>query len=448
MSSRFDPVCPPAPSRREGRRASLRSWERRMSGWRESRYFQLVVSQTRDFAVWPIGRRPPEGWRIVPFAGSIQACGRQVAERTGAVRASDAARPVATDMSLVGLLRKAAGEQPDAPALGAGHLRLSYRRLWESVDDVADRLVAAGAGPGRRVAVVGDCAADLIGAVLAVLAAGASCVLCAGSRPEAAVRATRPELVLVPAGPGAPAGWPVVRQRWRGVTGAAWQARGRAGSTVAAPVVDEPEPSLMVPLAEDAVSVVWRGTQLTWLAGDCGLPRSGHGDRLRVPVPTDPLVGAVAVARALLTGAELVLPAVRPAGAGDRRDAAAGLARWSLRIDRNAGPADEVELCGFAETAMVAAVVSEGGALAPLPQHRWHVLDDDFGPVPTGEVGELFLAGPMLTVGYLDRPELTMARFLPDPLGAAEGSRMFRTGCRARRLPGHRFALVEGDDGI
>ncbi|MFC8848059.1 MULTISPECIES: AMP-binding protein [unclassified Micromonospora] len=418
-----------------------------MSGWRESRYFQLVVSQARDFAVWPIGRRPPAGWRAMPFAGTIGACGRQVAELTGTVRASDTTRSIATDVSLIGLLRKVAGEHPDAPALRAGHLRLSYRRLWESIDDVADLLVAAGAGPGRRVAVVGDRAEDLIGAVLAVLAAGASCVLCVGNRPDTAVREAQPELVLAPAGPVAPDGWPVVRQRWRGVTGALWQAHGRDGSVVAAPLGDEPEPSLVVPLADGAVGVVWRGAQLTWLAGACGLPPSGHGDRLSVPASTDPLVGAVAAMRALLTGAELLLPAAQAPGAGVRGDAAAGLARWSLRIDRAAGVAEEMELFGFAETSMVTAVAPGGDVLTPLPQHRWHVLDAGFGPVSTGEVGELFLAGPTLAIGYLDRPELTMARFLPDPLGAPEGSRMFRTGYRARRLPGHRFALVEGEDG-
>ncbi|MDI5942826.1 MbtH family NRPS accessory protein, partial [Micromonospora sp. DH15] len=63
-----------------------------MSGWRESRYFQLVVSQARDFAVWPIGRRPPAGWRAMPFAGTIQACGRQVAELTGVTRGYDPTR--------------------------------------------------------------------------------------------------------------------------------------------------------------------------------------------------------------------------------------------------------------------------------------------------------------------------------------------------------------------
>ncbi|MDG4817589.1 AMP-binding protein [Micromonospora sp. WMMD956] len=417
-----------------------------MSRWRESRYFQLVVSQARDFAVWPIGRRPPAGWRVVPFAGTIQACGRQVAELTGVSRAGDAARSLATDVSLVGLLRKAAGEQPDAPALCVGDLRLSYRRLWESIDDAADRLAAAGAGPGRRVAVVGERAEDLVAAALAVLAAGATCVLCVGSRPDAAVREAQPELVLTPAGAAAPDGWPVVRQRWRSVTGAFWQAHGRTGPAIGAPPGEESGPSLVVPLADGAVGVVWRGAQLSWLSGACGLPPSAHGDRLSVPASAGPLVGVVAATRALLTGAELLLPAAQAPGTGGWGDDTAGPARWSLHIDRSTGPAERTELFGFAETSMMAAVAPEGEVLTPLPQHRWHVLDPGFGPVPTGEVGELFLGGPMLAVGYLDRPDLTLARFLPDPLGGPDGSRMFRTGCRARCLPGGGFVLVDGED--
>ncbi|MFC7384583.1 amino acid adenylation domain-containing protein [Sphaerisporangium rhizosphaerae] len=67
----------------------------------------------------------------------------------------------------------------------------------------------------------------------------------------------------------------------------------------------------------------------------------------------------------------------------------------------------------------------------PLSGTRVHVLADDLSLVPTGVPGELCVGGDGLADGYLGLPELTTARFVPDPYGPP-GARLYRTGDRAR----------------
>ena len=80
----------------------------------------------------------------------------------------------------------------------------------------------------------------------------------------------------------------------------------------------------------------------------------------------------------------------------------------------------------------------------PVAGSTCHVLDEDLRPVPPGEVGDLYVGGDRLAVGYLGDPALTAERFRGDPFRPA--GRLYRTGDRARLLPDGNLAFEGRED--
>lgn len=70
----------------------------------------------------------------------------------------------------------------------------------------------------------------------------------------------------------------------------------------------------------------------------------------------------------------------------------------------------------------------------PIANVQLYVLDSDLQPVPIGESGELHIGGAGVARGYLNQPELTKTKFIPDPLGVNGSARLYKTGDIVRYL--------------
>ncbi|WP_159594018.1 non-ribosomal peptide synthetase/type I polyketide synthase [Hydrogenophaga sp. BPS33] len=64
----------------------------------------------------------------------------------------------------------------------------------------------------------------------------------------------------------------------------------------------------------------------------------------------------------------------------------------------------------------------------PVLNTQFHVLDAGMRPLPVGVTGELWIGGDGVTLGYLNRPDLTAERFVSDPFSTAPGASLYKTG--------------------
>jgi amino acid adenylation domain-containing protein len=94
------------------------------------------------------------------------------------------------------------------------------------------------------------------------------------------------------------------------------------------------------------------------------------------------------------------------------------------------GPAETVVGCSFHRLGRDQDLTGSVPIGRPIWNMRAYVLDRHGNPQPAGVPGELYIAGAGVSAGYINRPDLTAAVFLPDPF--VVGERMYRTGDLAR----------------
>ncbi len=78
----------------------------------------------------------------------------------------------------------------------------------------------------------------------------------------------------------------------------------------------------------------------------------------------------------------------------------------------------------------------------PIHNTTVYILDRELRPMPFGRAGELCIGGDGLARYYLNRPDLTGLRFVPDPMSGESGARLYRTGDLARHFPDGRIEFL------
>ncbi|WP_316035641.1 non-ribosomal peptide synthetase [Saccharothrix longispora] len=389
----------------------------------------------------------------------------------------------------------------DRRALVAGDVRLTAAEVERRANRLAHALLRRGTAVGDVVAVVLPRSTDAVVALLAVLKAGAAYLPLDPDHPAERLRATladaRPVLVVahsttaaaLPDAPArllvdepfdAPGTAPTDADRTRPLTardaayviytsGSTGRPKGivvEHGSLanllrhheehVFAPVArrlgrDRLRSALTAPVAFDASwdPVLWMiaGHELHVIGDDARRDPEAlvaHLRRERIDViETTPSYVDHLVAQGLLEGEER-FPAVVllggeavPAHLWELLRGTPGLVALNLY-----GPTECTVDSLIADLADHATPVIG----SPVRNTTAHVLDAWLRPVPVGVPGELYLSGPNLARGYLDRPGLTADRFVADPF-AGGGARMYRTGDVTRRLPDGHIEFLGRADG-
>jgi len=71
----------------------------------------------------------------------------------------------------------------------------------------------------------------------------------------------------------------------------------------------------------------------------------------------------------------------------------------------------------------------------PIFNTQYYILDKYLNPVPEGTAGELYIGGDGLSLGYLNRQDLTDERFIPNPFDKERSEKIYKTGDFVKFLP-------------
>ncbi len=429
-----------------------------------------------DHLIAAAAAAPDIPWKTLPLLDAIDAQQFYLALNNTA-----AAYPA--DACVHELVMRWVEQTPDALAIASESQRFTYRQLHERSDAIARQLQARGAGPGRPVAVCMERTAELPVALLAVLKAGSCYVPLvpheSSQRLQTVLEECRPAALIVDrsfsalgGGDTIPLVYPddvpessvVLDYRASGLTpdhhayiiytsGTTGKPKGvmiphRALANLLHAAMRDPgftSFDRLLAVAPISFDIATMEMFLPLVAGGTLVV----GDRF---IAADPLRLAETIKRLDITVQQAtpitwrLLVSSSWEGKHDLKVITGGEALPRDLANHLLGVVAELWNCyGPTETTIWSGALriqSEQGVVPvgrPIANTTFYVLDETGRLLPPGVPGELYIGGIGVGAGYLDRPQLTMQRFLLDPFRALPGSRMFKTGDLVRLINGNEF---------
>ncbi|GAA4550928.1 amino acid adenylation domain-containing protein [Amycolatopsis samaneae] len=378
------------------------------------------------------------------------------------------------------LFREQVRRRPDQIAIRADERTWTYRELHTRASGVAQTLLAAGVGPDDVVAVLMPRSPEAIAAILGVLMAGAAYLPLDPDHPDARIalitEQAGPRVAIAPRGRlGQAVGCDLV---------AVEDLPAAATSPIPAPAVTAEDRAYVIYTSGSTgtpkgVAVPHRAV-VRLVRGGAWL-RLGPDDVVLATTSLTFDVSCFEIFGALLNGARLVLPdketllsavdlhRLMRAECATVMWLSAGLFHQHATTHPHMFSTLRCLLAGgdALNPGCVRAVLEHGrpgrflngygptengvlstahelepddvveGTLAvpigrPVSNSTAYVLRRDLSVADVGEEGELYVGGDGVAQGYHNAPELTRARFLPDPFSDRRGATLYRTGDMAR----------------
>lgn len=362
---------------------------------------------------------------------------------------------------------------PEAVALVTGGQQFSYGELNRRADQLAHELKRRGATHETLIGIGMEPSAEFVLAVLATLKSGAACVL-SSAQATNAPSVSLPEenrLSLVLTRKDVQEGLTCQYASPESPGNAATVTMMQSAAFIHQQTDDSGQPSLVVETQEGARN------RLEWMRETSQLTAS---DRVLFLPPTDGARVARDMLWPLSSGACLVLPekldATACVDAGFIAEHCVSVLRVTPQLLQSLLRQPEFTDCvrlrqvicsgeklspgicesfvalSSAELLNVYDVAEGSGAVTawagrqsedrhlapigrPIPNAEVYLLDAQLQPAPIGVPGEVYIGGSGICRGYLDNPEATAQRFIPNPFDTKGGARIFRTGDLARYMP-------------